>query len=188
MATGNSQFASSRHLYTKPGISNVGSYQVSGKPYLTGSLLLPSGTAGPNTGPYPTLAGQSYHIRKVAFPTVTKSVTIVNTNFFTGSKGTASDTNGLNNGVLQVFFGSEDATVSGSDTPQISKGHHVTLRNNGDSITFDVKTQQIYIANLDTTNTGSFQVIAELTHIPREEMYFLTGSGIDSNIEDADWT
>tara|TARA_R110000824_G_scaffold112153_15_gene261225 strand:- start:1575 stop:2141 length:567 start_codon:yes stop_codon:yes gene_type:complete len=188
MGTGNSQYATNRHLYARPGISNVGSYQVSGKPYLTGSLLLPSGTAGATTTTYPSLVGQTYHIRKIEFPSVTKSFTIVNTNYFTGSKGTDSDANGLNNGVLQVFFGTEDASVSGSDTPQVDKGHHVTLRNNGDSITFDVKTQQVYIANLDTSNTGAFQVIAELTHIPREEMYNLTGSGIDSNIEDSNWT
>tara|TARA_R110000744_G_scaffold7682_1_gene26559 strand:- start:73 stop:483 length:411 start_codon:yes stop_codon:yes gene_type:complete len=49
----------------KVGLGHVGSYQVGGKPYLTGTLLL---GAGPNNGEV-----------KISFPTVTKNVLITNT-------------------------------------------------------------------------------------------------------------
>ena len=49
----------------KAGLQNVGSYQVGGTPFLTGTILL---GAGPNNGEV-----------KIEFPNVTKNVLIVNT-------------------------------------------------------------------------------------------------------------
>ena len=49
----------------KAGLQNVGSYQVGGTPFLTGTVLL---AAGPNNGEV-----------KIKFPNVTKNVLIVNT-------------------------------------------------------------------------------------------------------------
>jgi hypothetical protein len=51
--------------YSRPGIGNVGSYQVSGIPYVTGSTIL-SSSFSTNNGEV-----------RVQFPFVTKSITVV---------------------------------------------------------------------------------------------------------------
>lgn len=52
-------------VWNKPGINNVGSYQVSGLPYVTGSVL--------SSGSYSTNNGQV----QVSFPYVTRSITVI---------------------------------------------------------------------------------------------------------------
>ena len=52
----------------------------------------------------------------------------------------------------------------------------MTLVDNKDSFTFDVKCKEIYITSLG--NGGSYELYAELTGIQTKEMYPLTGSGI----------
>jgi len=132
------------------GLHNVGSYQSSGIPYVTGSAdMAASGSAGMQD--------------KIEFPTVTKSVTLINT-------GTSE---------LRLHFA--DATT---ETATWTQFHYVALPHNKDSVTLNVKCSDIYVSNAGT-GTGKYTLFAELTNIPRERMFKLSGSGINEDTRDA---
>ena len=126
--------------YYEPGLHNVGSYQVAGTPFITGSVTQAADTQ-----------------QKVSFPTVTKSVTVINH---------ASQT-------IRIHFTDKDEgnTVQGL--------HFIELDSDEDSFTFGVKCQEIYIST-PSGNSGAaaWKLYAELTHIPASRMYNLTGSGL----------
>jgi hypothetical protein len=125
------------HFY-QAGLGHVGSYQVAGFPYLTGSWQW-------------IHSGSEDHI---AFPAVTKSVTVIS----------------RANPDLRIHF------ESAQSNPNVYSHHHyVTLATNGASATFNVKCTDLYISNVDA-NSGSYEVMAELTGIARENMCILTGS------------
>ena len=52
------------------------------------------------------------------------------------------------------------------------------MDNKKDSITFDTKSKEIFIANKSGGDGGAFQVLAELTSVHPEDMYPLSGSGV----------
>jgi len=127
------------------GISSVGSYQVSGVPWITGSVALAAGATD-----------------KLTFPTVAKSITIINTD---GLEATADVE-------LRVHF---NALADGS----VAAGKHfVPLWADQQSITINVKCKELYITNADGSNVGSYCVYAELTGIDNTQMFNLTGSGL----------
>ena len=126
----------------RAGLGNVGSYQVSGIPYITGSTDIDNGQE------------QSF-----SFPYVTKSITVIN--------NSAVD--------LRIHFNS---TSSAGGAQVITGLHYITLTENRDSITFNVKCKEIYISNASGASNGSYEVIAELTSIETGNMYALTGSGL----------
>lgn len=78
------------NIYTA-GLNNVGSYQVSGMPYATGSLIAPA------SGSLPL---------KIEFPYVTQWVSIVNTNSKHLRVGFSE--NGVKNGNFNYFLVHED--------------------------------------------------------------------------------
>ena len=122
-----------------PGIASVGSYQVAGTPWMTGSLNIP-----PNQED------------AINFPGVTKSITIINR--------AAPD--------LLVHFA---ASGSGNVMDGV---HYISLTEQRDSITLNVKTNILYISNVDGSSAGHYEVFAELTGISPTQMFSLTGSGI----------
>jgi hypothetical protein len=124
-----------------PGISNVGSYQVSGKPYITGSADIDNNVQ-----------------HKISFPQVAKSVTVINK--------TAVD--------LRVHFADK------AEAKVFSGLHYVTLTENRDSITFNVKCKEIYITAQG--NNGAYELVAELTGIETGEMSdsYMGGAGINT--------
>tara|TARA_Y100000310_G_scaffold340002_1_gene434417 strand:- start:418 stop:831 length:414 start_codon:yes stop_codon:yes gene_type:complete len=125
----------------RTGLHNVGSYQVSGRPWITGSLQLGVGAED-----------------QIIFPSVTKSITVINTESLDGD--------------LHVHFNSK---TSGD----VTKGmHYIPLNDNDDRITLNVKCKEIYISNPDASNAVAYTVIAELTNIGFVEMIPLTGSGL----------
>jgi len=141
----------------RAGLFSVGSYQVSGYPFITGSAV----TAG----------GASNGEVKVEFPTVAKNITIINTTAGVG---------------LRIYFnaaiaanGANGAGAYPDDAP-IDGLHFITLENKKDSVTFDVKCREIFIALTGSAAgpDGSFQAWAELTGIESQEMFKLTGSGL----------
>ena len=138
----------------RSGLGNSAAYQVSGYPWVTGSVI-PAGTG--------------YY--KVVFPSVTKSFTVVNKDassiYNSGLNGSSS---------LYVFFGPEP--VSAFPYPQIAKNHFVTIPQSEDGFTFNIKCKEFFISKIATAHTGAFQVMAELTSIEFSEMPALTGSGI----------
>ena len=162
----------------KAGIQNVGSFQVSGHPYITGGVFLPASHGhiknsgmGVDAADNPQAQGT---FQTIEFPKVTKTLTIINTNYFTGSVYNST----LGDGVLHVFFGDgPEATQGPFQNGAVSQNHYITLPNTNDSITLDIKTDKVHIANGATSNSASFQVLAELTLIDTHEMYELTGSG-----------
>ena len=143
-------------VYTKRvGLRNVGSYQVSGTPWVTGS----DGTA----------AFATNKTTRYQFPYVTKSLTIINTgandiraHFQSGS----------------VTIAADGAQVAGSSSDMIHDNlHYITVPANNGSVTFDVKVKEIYLSNHSGGSSG-YEIFAELTQIPTSSMYHLTGSGI----------
>lgn len=93
---------------------------------------------------------------EIVFPYVTKSITIINT----------STTD------IKIHFNS---LASGN----VSGGHHyITLTDNKDSLTVSVKCKQIYISLSAAGADGTYELFAELTNIPTNEMVALTGSGL----------
>ena len=93
----------------------------------------------------------------VQFPTVSRSFTLVNT----GS------------GDLRIYF---DNPVDGSDDTEAETHlHRFTLAQDA-SITMNVKCTTFYIKAIAETG---FECLAELTGIQAQDMYVLTGSGIN---------
>ena len=141
------------------GIRNVGSYQVSGAPYVTGS-----GTDGMTAN----------KIQMQQFPYVTKSITVINKgsqdlylHFMSGSGVAAFTKSGI---------AGEKAYSSSSDV--ISGFHYITVPSGDCSVTLDVKCSKIFISNPHGSNTSTYDIFAELTQIPTGSMYKLTGSGV----------
>lgn len=90
----------------------------------------------------------------VSFPSVARSVTVI---------ATAGD--------IQVHF----ANTSNWSTNK----HFITLTAGGsiDRMTFNVKCKEVFIT--DPAGGSSFELFAELTAIENEEMFALTGEGLD---------
>jgi hypothetical protein len=141
----------------KNGLFNVGSYQVSGYPFVTGSTV--------------TNGGASNGEVKIEFPTVAKNITIINT---------------AANAGLRVYFNAAIAANGANgfgaypDNAPIDGLHFITLEDKKDSVTFDTKCKEIYISLTASAAgpDGSFQAWAELTGIETGQMFILTGSGL----------
>ena len=143
------------------GLHNVGSYQVAGIPWITGSGLNHGAGAARALG-----RGQEY---KFEFPSVTKNITVINRS--------GND--------IRIHFNSTSSTINRpGDLPigginVISGSHYVLFDSKEDSYTFNVKTKEIYISAPET-NSGdaSFTIVAELTQINLARMFDLSGSGL----------
>tara|TARA_R110000822_G_C15046239_1_gene465889 strand:+ start:40 stop:522 length:483 start_codon:yes stop_codon:yes gene_type:complete len=137
------------------GLHNVGSYQSSGKPFITGSTLS---------------AVNKVHM--IEFPSVSKSFTVINTHgsnairvhFQSGSVASAITVPGI---AGEQGIDSADDVISGK--------HFITIDASA-TLTMDTKCTKFYVSSPDATAT--YEVFAELTNIPADRMYHLTGSGI----------
>ena len=148
----------------KNGLFNVGSYQVSGYPFITGSAIDSSATGNGEV--------------KIEFPTVSKSVTVINT----GTPG------------LRVYFNASSSadswcpncTQSYPAGAPIKGLHYITLDDSdagrpARTVTFNVKCREIYVAATASGLDGSFECFAELTGINPTHMFSLTGSGLTTS-------
>ena len=105
------------------GLRNVGSYQVSGHPYVTGSLV------GNNVE------------HRVSFPFVTKSITVI-------ASGTTADPL-----IRISFNPTGTASpVNGGSQNVVTGKHYIEMNSSGDSMTFDVKCKEIFIHGMNTTS------------------------------------
>ena len=130
------------------GLRNVGSYQVSGHPFITGSTVA---------------AGQEV---QVSFPFITKKVNVI----ASGSAAVDSD------GPIRIHFVSTGSV--GKPWENVVSGlHFIELNSHEDSMEFDVKCKEIFIS-APAANVGGFMLYASLTNIPTRSMYELTGSGL----------
>ena len=134
----------------KAGLGSVGSYQMSGRPWLTGSQL--SGASG-------ALDGNSYGEHQIKFPSITKSFTVIN-----------RSTN-------PIFIHFESRLINELIT---GSHHYVELPNKHDSFGFDVRCKEVYISlSSSAWVKADYELFAELTGIERTEMHPLSGSGIN---------
>ena len=146
MAASDAKTGQAIHGRYSTGLHNVGSYQASGWPFITGSLM------------------ESGVEHKISFPMVAKSVTVI----VSGSIAS--------NASLRVHF---QSTGSDDGTNGVAAGHHyIMLSADKDSMTFDVKCKEIYVSSAGSV-TG-YEIFAEMTNIPTDRMYTLTGSGVTS--------
>lgn len=145
--------------WPSPGLRNVGSYQVSGHPFVTGSDNL-----------------DNNKVHMVEFQYVCKSFTVINNNSNSGED-------------IRVHFESGSAVAVGvpgdtgaqtiADTRDvIANFHYITVPAGNASLTMDARCTKLYISNGSGTSNLAYQVFAELTSIPIGSMYHLTGSGI----------
>ena len=144
---------SSNFKYTA-GLRNVGSYQISGHPFMSGS----------------TIGANKCHIME--FPYVCRSITVINT-------GTAQDMrihfqSGSGTTAITVPGSSGEQTIAGS-SDVIANLNFITVPKGDGAMTLDVKVKNIYLSSVGGT---TYQIFAELTSIPAQHMYHLTGSGI----------
>jgi len=147
------------------GLGSVGAYQVSGTPYITGSIVQNGDGSG---------AGQLF---KISFPKVSRTIKVVNT-------GSAP---------LRIHFA--DITTSPalhnehnymiipSDLNHYGSGaanNYISGSAKNNPFEIDVKCKEVYISSLNSGQSG-FQLLAELTSIPSTEMIPLSGSGINGD-------
>lgn len=153
----------------RPGLGNAAAFQVSGWPFVTGSII-----------------SASVGFVKVVLPGVAKSITVYNrdANDIWPYTLTGSTT-------LLVFFGKD--LTSSYPGPQTLYNHVISIPPSG-SVTLDVKCSQFFVAKKSAAMFGAFQAVAEITNINTVDMYapglaatsgsrdsILTGTGIDSS-------
>lgn len=80
-------------------------------------------------------------------------------------------------GKLRVHLASTGSSGGPPGSYVIGNKHYREIQGYGTTITLPMKTKEIYLTGVGAQVT--FEVIAELTNIPDERMYALTGSGID---------
>ena len=146
------------------GIGNTAAYQVSGRPYITGSVIENGNGVSPSTSQY-----------KVSFPNVTRTIRLINT----GSAGLRVHFDSLSNAPAlgeegNFFVVMPDLVHYGSG----SSNNYITGSSKNAPFVMDIKCKDIYISSVNQGQTG-FQLLAELTHIPSYDMYPLSGSGIN---------
>ena len=142
--------------YKGQGLRAVGAYQVSGVPWVTGSDDL----------------DQNEQMR-VAFPYVTKSVTVINTNTDAGDNIRVHFQSG-STGAVPVP--GQPITMANTDSV-IAGFHYITVPAGFGSVTFDVKCKELYIST-PLAASGGYRVFASLTTIPTSSMFALSGSGV----------
>jgi hypothetical protein len=143
------------------GLNNVGSYQVAGRPYISGSDAHHGG------------------LEKVyEFPTVTNNIRITN---FSSVKKTSEGLVAADFEEIRVHFHSTGSSGNQphSGTPHvITANHYQILSGSIRELDMNVKCRRIYISAPDAGSDRSYRIVASLTQIPAHRMYELTGSGL----------
>ena len=139
-----------------PGLGSVGNYQVSGTPWITGSVMASSGTAD----------GLNSSTQHIQFPFVTKEVTVVNLGTVEIEIHLANDQGAI--GVPNI--GNHKFIIPASGT---APGSPLSKQ------VFDIKTKEMFVTNRGAS-PAAYQIYASLTRIDRKHMFELTGSGINS--------
>ena len=133
-----------------PGLSSVGSYQVAGTPFLSGSTLAD---------------GQ---VLQMFFPAVTKRLIIKNTS------GLA------NTSLILAFDNPTTNPAVGGLGNQVTIQSPADLGAGPNEIDLGIKCNSIFLYSPNAGgNAISYTVIAELTGIAPSQMFELTGSGIN---------
>ena len=83
-----------QYVNLRPGLNNVGNYQVSGIPFATSSLVVPTGSGTP---------------LEVTFPSVTKFVVVKNINSSSATLRIGFSANGVKNGKNYVTINKDES-------------------------------------------------------------------------------
>ena len=133
------------------GLRNVGSYQVSGQPFITGSQM---------DGEFENVIPITGITEKqIEFPYVTKSITLWNVSTNASSK-------------LRLHLVS-----SGSITNHPTSKHYFELARN-ENLTINLKCKEVWLSAVG--HQVEWKLYASLTNIQTGSMYTLAGSGISS--------
>lgn len=127
------------------GLGNSAAYQVGGVPYATASILTPILSEAPY---------------ELAFPNVTKFVTITNT-----TTGT--------NIPLRVGFSALGVTGSsqgGASPPPAGASDHYFTLDNGESYTGEFRVARLYFLSDQKASAPTLSIIAGLTSIPSADL------------------
>jgi len=161
------------------GLRNVGSYQVAGEPWITGSD-----------------DHAANQVKRYQFPFVSKEISVTNI-------GAAKDD--MNYIFVHFVSGSGDGhSFSGKGTGPVTRdaksdvftGKHFVTLSGSQSVTFKAKAKEIYISTDVTVGDiaagdlggGSaadvvhYRILADLTNVPTRRMYHLTGSGFTETL------
>jgi len=138
--------------YYSPGVNNVGSYQVSGFPYLTGGQVE---------------GGMEHEIK---FPYVTKNILVMVTGGAGGPLRIHFDSTSSAKGQYSTKDGG-DRVLSGY--------HYWELDSKEDTVSMSVKARSLFLSNADTTARMGYRVFAELTTIPTGVLPHHSGAGIN---------
>ena len=151
------------HGFNPPGIRNVGSFQVSGHPFITGSTNLDTGK-----------------VHMIQFPYVSRSFTVINNNTNSGEDVRVHFQSGSSvTAITKPGDFDESGGTSIAEADDVIAGlHYITVPAGYSSVTFDVKCKQFYISQASGVADLKYQVLADLTNISTSRMYHLTGSGI----------
>ena len=146
------------------GIGNSAAYQVAGRPYLTGSIVENGNGSQANSQ------------QKVNFGSVTRSFQIVNT----GSNPILLHFDDRTQ--APTLINRHNYIVIPSDLNHYGSGainNYISGSFKNAPTLFNVKCSHLYVSSGGSGQSG-FQLAAELTHIPTQDMYPLTGSGINT--------
>ena len=160
-----------RHYY-RPGIGQVGQYQLSGVPYVTSSIPIPApgeDTQEVNLGIPAGSEVKDTEVVEIQFPYVTKRITIIN-------DITASEFAPLRYGFS--YHGVKGISGITSAHNAVSKGTWYGVLHNSSSITMDVRVERLYLRthSVGSGIGASASVIAELTYIPTGSTPFISSS------------
>ena len=157
--------------YYRPGIGQVGQYQLSGVPYVTSSIPIPApgdDTQEVNLGIPAGIEVKDVEVVEIQFPYVTKRITIIN-------DITASEFAPLRYGFS--YHGVKGISGITSAHNATSKGTWYGVLHNSSSITMDVRVERLYLRSHSTSELGATaSVIAELTYIPTGSTPFISSS------------
>ena len=147
------------HGGSRATVNSVGSYQVSGLPWITGSAAL-----------------DEDQVQMVEFPYVAKSFTIINKETESANKIRVHFESGSGVTALTIPGHSGEQTIA--DTADVIAGRHFITVEAGGAVTFDTKCKRVYLSHSISGLTATYEIFAELTTIPTGSMYILTGSGV----------
>jgi hypothetical protein len=146
------------------GLHNVGSYQVSGRPFVTGSNAHKVGTQA-----------------QFKFPMVTSRIQVAN---YSAPQGGAHGPHyATESEEIRITFNS--GSLGGTNDLNAMK-HDFILSGSVHQIEMNVKCTELYISAPNLGSNRKYRILAELTNIPKERMYALTGSGLTSEDPDVD--
>jgi len=142
-----------------PGLNHVGAYEVSGKPFATGSCVAPASGSAVGTTP-PT--------QKISFPNVTRWIKIQ----VSGAHGDAAATQ------LRVGFSAEglnDSTRADAAANAHDIGGNYFLANSSESPVLELKVSELHFMSNGLSDI-TFNVVAGLTSIAASSTTTTSGS------------